>query len=158
MSGKLKLALFGAATLVGIIGVIGYVFFAPQSSRHVDQPETQDPKLPVLKQGSFSGADAAHDVSGRVQLRGTAQRLLLRFENYDATAGPDVFLYLSKSETFDPERALRVLVPGGGDSGQATLRGNFSVPVNTAAPPREYTRVVVWCERFGVKFGEAVLR
>jgi hypothetical protein len=50
-----------------------------------------------------------------------------------------------------------VLVPGGIGEGQATLRGNFSVPLPKAVDSEQHTRVVVWCQRFGVKFGEAAL-
>ena len=81
---------------------------------------------------------------------------MLRFRNYEATPGPDVFFYLAQMGDFDPDRALRLAVPGGAGEGQATLRGNFSVEVPSATP--EFSRIVVWCKRFGVQFGAATLK
>lgn len=156
---RLKSKLLAGSVVIAVLVAVGYVFFAPQRAKYVDQPEsTVERELEPLKRGTFAGADAVHQVKGSVQLRGAGSRLSLRFSNYDATSGPDVYFYLARAGEFDPQTARRVVVPGGGTEGQATLRGNFSVVIDGGVSDLEsYSRLVVWCERFGVKFGEAAL-
>ncbi len=125
------------------------------------EQEEGQPSATALKAGSFEGADRYHHVSGTVTLyRLEDGSPLLRFEDYDATAGPDVYVYLTPG---DPEgsdveaEGLRVLVPGGAEDGQATLRGNFNVPLPDHVDPDDWSGVAIWCEDFNVLFGGASL-
>lgn len=115
----------------------------------------------ALKTGTFQGADRYHHVSGTVTLyRLDDGSHLLRFEDYEATDGPDVYVYLTPGgpEGSDVEGdGLKVLVPGGGEDGQATLRGNFSVPLPGDVDPDDWSGVAIWCEDFNVLFGGAEL-
>ena len=149
----ISLTLIGALALVSQILCYRFGLYAVSMDESVRALMSADltfaRALEPLKSGDFASADAVHDVKGSVQLRGAGDRLSLRFTNYDATSGPDVFFYLAHDGTFDPAKALKVRVPDGGTEGQATLRGNFSVPVEGAHDPNSYSRLVVWCERFG---------
>lgn len=146
-----------AAIAVAGTGIILIEYFAPQPTLEVDDTAGYElvKDAPILKAGLFSSADDAHEVSGEVALYQTAQGRVLRFSEYTATSGPDVFFYLSSDAEFSAERATRLELPGGVGEGQATLRGNFSAPV--PADAGAFSKVVVWCKRFGVKFGEATL-
>jgi hypothetical protein len=48
-------------------------------------------------------------------------------------------------------------VPGGAEDGEATLRGNFNVPLPAGFDPAAYQGLAAWCERFDVLFGSAAL-
>ena len=148
----------GAAVGLGIVAFVGLKYFAPKGSTTVDQAAPTDVGA-VVASGTFRGADATHDAAGSVSiLRGDGETHL-RFEGYDATAGPDVYLYVSPNRdgAFD-DRATKILVPGGAEDGQATLRGNFNVPLPAEIDPEQIGSVIVWCKRFGVTFGLAELR
>ena len=146
-------------TAVGVVsgvGVVGYVYFAPEPSVTADLADRDLVARKPLKRGTFAGADVAHSVSGQVALHEVDGKRLLLFTGYSATAGPDVYFYLSPGGEFDVDLAERLSVPRGAGEGQANLRGNFTV----ALPPatRDFSEVVVWCKRFGVKFGSAQLK
>lgn len=145
------------ALAVGVAVAVGWRYLAPQPSTRVDDVAGAQAlaNAAPLKAGAFTGADDLHEVTGTVALHETADGRVLRFTSYEATPGPDVFFYLAQLGDFDPDRALRLQVAGGAGEGQATLRGTFSVPIPADAP--EFSRVVVWCKRFGVPFGSALL-
>jgi hypothetical protein len=155
-----KKAWLGLVAVVLLAGVAFIVleYFAPQPTQRVDDTSgaAQLANRQALQSGSFSGADAAHDVSGKVALFETDSGKVLRFSDYEATSGPDVFFYISPTSEFDETKARQLAVPGGLGEGQATLRGNFGVPLPDDAS--DFSVVIVWCKRFGVKFGEARLQ
>ena len=140
------LVVLGALVLAGA----GWHFFAPKAS------DTRDEAAPasseMLSMGTFSGADAVHHVSGTVELLRDEQGYVLHFEDYDATAGPDVYFYLTKSGTVDAEA---VRLPTDTATGQATLRGSFNVRVPHDVDATQFSGITVWCDRFDVRFGGA---
>lgn len=143
-----------------VLAGLGYAYLAPKGTTMVDDalPDGAEP----LASGAFSGADAAHRVSGIVTMyRAADGSHFLRFEDYDATDGPDVFFYLVPAgEGYDADgfdgRALKVLVAEG-RNGQATLRGSFNVPLPADLDPAAWGGVAAWCDRFNVLFGDAEL-
>jgi hypothetical protein len=148
------LLVIGIAAAAGIAGVVFSEYFAPQPTRTVD--EDVDTDAPVSKRGTFRGADDVHHVSGTVSVH-AGEPAQLSFRNYQATSGPDVYFYLADDGEFEEANAVRIPVPGGVKDGQATLRGNFSLPLPSGVDLATRTRLVVWCQRFGVRFGEARL-
>lgn len=161
--------LVGAVILV--LGLAGYVvaeaWFLPEASTRVDRPldemegdDMQDGATggmapEALANATFRDGDALHHVSGTVTLYHGADGDFLRFEDYEATDGPDVYFYVVKgaTDTVDGDD-VKVLVPEGTD-GHATLRGNFNVPLPPGMDWSAYDGVVVWCDRFDVEFGSA---
>jgi hypothetical protein len=156
-----KLALAGGLAVLAVAAVVVYPILAPKASTTVDQAMV--PGAEVLARGTLQGAgDGVHHVSGSVLLLRDAQgQLLLRFEDYQATDGPDVFLHLTPGSnprtTAQVEAGLRVPVPGGPDGGEATLRGNFHVPLPAGVDPAGFRGLAVWCDQFNVLFGNASL-
>lgn len=145
----------GVIALVAVAG-IGYAYFAPKPSTRVDQLA---PSALTLKMGAFYDGSPGHSVSGSARiLRDEAGALVLRVENYEATAGPDVYFFLTKTARATNEAAvegdgIRLVVPGGAGDGQATLRGNFNVPLPAGINPDEYAGITVWCDQFNANFG-----
>ena len=146
-----------AAAVLAVAAVGWWVadrFFLPEDGTAVDQamPEGAGP---ALLRGTFRDGDAVHHVAGTVTVHEGPDGAFLRFEGYEATDGPDVYLYLVKGSTEEVGADdLRVLVPGGED-GHATLRGAFNVPLPAGTDAGAYDGIVVWCDRFGVEFGNA---
>lgn len=141
-----------------VVGAVAYAYFAPKPSTRVDEAA---PSAATLKTGQFHDGLPGHTVTGTVSiLRDATGALTLRFENYEATAGPDVFFYLTRTagaesaETVEGN-GIRLVVPGGAGDGQATLRGNFNVPLPEGLNPAEFAGVAVWCDRYNAYFGGA---
>ncbi|MFS1512266.1 DM13 domain-containing protein [Chengkuizengella sp. SCS-71B] len=99
--------------------------------------------------GSFVDADSSHSASGDVFTVNTDDGVYLRFENFEATNGPDLYVYLAKSgeETSDGIR-LEKLKGNVGDQ-------NYLLPEGVDLS--EYDKVVIWCKAFDVDFGYAKL-
>jgi hypothetical protein len=143
---------------VAVLGYVGFAYLAPHASTTVHEAA---PDGPVMKQGAFHDGEPGHHASGTVMVVQTADGYALRLEDYDATAGPDVFFFLTEQpgarSTADVERGLRVLVPGGADGGEATLRGDFNVPLPAGFDPARWQGLAAWCDGFNVLFGSAAL-
>lgn len=152
------LAIAGVALAVLAIGL--FPLFAPKGSVSVDQPPP-GAEFQEAKRGTFRDGAPGHAVSGTVTLLRGPEGDVLRFEDYRATAGPDVYFYLTPSAdprtTREVESGLRVLVPGGDEDGEATLRGNFNVPLPAGFDPAAFRGLAAWCDRFDVLFGSASL-
>lgn len=145
----LTLVALGALVLAGA----AWVLFAPKPSDARDEAAPTGATL--LARGDFSGEDSLHRVSGSVELLRDERGLLLRFEEYDATPGPDVYFYLTRGDAFGADA---VRVPTDTPSGQATLRGSFNLRVPENVDATLFDGVTVWCDRFSVRFGGAPLR
>ena len=151
----------GAIALIVIGGVVAFLLFAPKATTTLSQSiDEAGPGLVALKSASFSGADSFHKVSGTVALYAGPDGHFLRFEGYEATSGPDVYFYLSATPdaSYNGGERLKVRFPGGADDGQATLRGDFNVPLPEAFDPAAWSSAIVWCDRFSVRFGSASFR
>jgi hypothetical protein len=116
----------------------------------------------AVRTGTFRGSDRLHNVEGTVTLYDGPDGLFLRFEGYDATDGPDVYLYLTRKPHDESTAGVegdgaRVLVPGGKE-GRATLRGNFNVRLpDDGTDWAAFEGATMWCDRFNVPFGSAAL-
>lgn len=115
-------------------------------------PATAAPadEVVVEYEGGFVG-ESRYDTSGRAVVlgNGTGQRFL-RLEGFETDNGPDLNVYLVNSSTGDVSDVIDL-----GD-----LRGNigdqnYEIPVGVDLDV--YDRVVIWCVRFGVGFGNAPL-
>lgn len=161
---KGRVALIGLGVL-GVIVLIGvfvvFKYFTPVATTEVDQP-LQDAEgwtegLPVLATGQFVSADGAHEVSGTVSVYRGTKGLILRFENYQATSGPKVYIFSSSSPEgdFDAAWSNYVRLAGGAEDGMASLRGNFNATLDPGIELHELGSLIVRCERFEVTFGSA---
>jgi hypothetical protein len=109
---------------------------------------------PVLATGTF--VSDAHETVGRVTLQRTESGTVLRLEGFSTSNGPDVRVYLvavdsiagsatvKRAETID----LGALKGNVGDQ-------NYVVPAGVDLA--KYKAVSIWCRRFAVNFGAAVL-
>ncbi len=155
-----RILIVAAVAAIAVGGWFAWDFFGPKGTTRVnDDLDRSDPSLVVLASGAFTGADSVHRVSGQVTLYASSDGPFLRFEDYDATSGPDVYFYLSTDPAgdYDAGQVMRVPVDRGAEDGQATLRGTFNVRLPAGAGTN-WSSIIVWCDDFDVKFGHASIR
>lgn len=123
--------------------------------------EQETEEVEVLKQGEFTGK-TGHKVQGTVKIVRIDGDHYLRFENYEQTLGPDVFLYLTETEDPDTNSEIsngeKIRIDGGPDNGEITKEGNFNQKIPEEINPEDYSGVAVWCDAFSVPFGAAELQ
>ena len=93
----------------------------------------------------------AHPTAGTAVVlgNGTGQRFL-RFEDFETDNGPDLNVYLVNSSTGDVSDYVDL-----GDLKGNIGSQNYEIPADVDLDV--YDEVVIWCVRFGVGFGDALL-
>lgn len=115
----------------------------------VRQQITENPEI-VVSQGEFTDADLVHRGSGQAKVVTLDGSAVLKFENFETTPGPDLFVYLSKNtsaEGLGEYVSLGALKSDKGDQA-------YTLP----ADYEDYKTVVVWCRAFAVTFTTAELQ
>ena len=112
-----------------------------------EQPAT--PEIVTEYAGTFESD--AHPTSGTAVVlgNGTGQQFL-RFEDFATDNGPDLNVYLVNSSTGDVSDFVDL-----GDLKGNIGEQNYEIPVEVDLD--RYDQVVIWCVRFGVGFGDALL-
>ncbi len=108
----------------------------------------------VLQLGEFRDGDPGHNGSGQAKVIQTADgELVLRFENFSVTGGPDLFVILSA----DPEGS-RSSAQDGLDLGDLKATDgnvNYSIPQGTDVS--QFSSVIIYCRSFNIVFAVATL-
>ena len=100
--------------------------------------------------GTFVGVgDGIHDAQGmaRTILLDNGNNVL-RLENFKATNGPDLYVYLATDNKASNFVSLGELKANNGNQ-------NYEIPEGTDL--KQYNKVLIWCKTFGVLFGNADL-
>lgn len=101
----------------------------------------------TIRDTSHSIVDTpAHPASGNIRIIATESQQTVRFENYDGTNGPDLFVYLAK------DLEANEFVSLGRAKGNT---GNINYTVPPDVDLSEYRYVLTWCKAFGVLFDYA---
>jgi len=98
--------------------------------------------------GSFTGA-GSYTVSGRVTWFKNNTKQILYLNNFSASSGPDLKIYLSK------DIAASSFINLGNLKG---LTGNQEYDIPASANLSEYKFVLIWCQRFSVNFGTSNIK
>ena len=105
----------------------------------------------ILYVGEFVGVnDGIHNAEGQVKvlkLNDSATNFL-RLEDFKATNGPDLYVYLSTDKSASEFVNLGRLKGNVGNQ-------NYEIPEGTDLS--KYTTVLIWCQAFSVLFGSAEL-
>jgi hypothetical protein len=112
-----------------------------------DMPDDDMPgEIVTVVQGDFAGV-SRYTISGdALVLNDGSEQRFLRFENFESSNGPDLKVYLRAA---DGEFVnLGELKGNIGDQ-------NYEIPADVDLAV--FNTVQIWCERFGVEFGNAVL-
>lgn len=123
----------------------------PTETTEMTEPVDQSaaPEIVTELTGTFQGD--AHPTAGTANVlgNGTGQRFL-RLENFETDNGPDLNVYLVNSSTGDVSDYIDL-----GDLKGNIGDQNYEIP--EGADLSIYDEVVIWCVRFGVGFGDALL-
>jgi len=107
-----------------------------------------------VKRGAFNEIDFIHKGKGTALLYNIPNgKKLLRFEDFEVTNGPDLYVYLSKKE--DPKEDIEKgdFISLGRLKGTV---GNQNYEIENL--PEGYKTVIIWCKQFSVLFSFAVLQ
>ncbi len=102
--------------------------------------------LAILRTGQFEGL-LGHHASGTAKIIEVGGKKYLRFENFEVTNGPDLRIYLTNNGDVKGGLHLEKLKGNKGD--QNYLLENID--------DEKYDTIVVYCQPFGVHFGQAKL-
>jgi hypothetical protein len=110
----------------------------------------------VLARGAFTGADNFHKGQGTATVYRVAKDIVLRFEPFEVTNGPDLHVILTKHPA---PRTRDEVMAGYVEVGK--LKGNigsqnYVLPLSAAL--EEYRAVVIYCQPFHVVFATASLQ
>ena len=112
--------------------------------------EEEENIIPMSYAGMFVGVgDGVHDAQGdtfTISLENGNE--VLRLENFKATNGPDLYVYLSTDKEASDYIDLGRLKANSGNQ-------NYDIPSD--ANLEKYNKVLIWCKAFGVLFGSAEL-
>jgi len=145
--GKAKIGVtIAVAVLVTIIVVytVGPLFF------DVTVNEEMPAASLAIPMGNFIGiGDGIHDAVGEVfVIEAEDGSKFLRFENFKASNGPDLYVYLATDETASDYVSLGKLKGNIGNQ-------NYLIP--SGADLSNQDTVLIWCKQFSVLFGSAKL-
>lgn len=118
----------------------------------VSEPDASARATPEGLNRSGSFVPGEHDISGTARFIQTSQGVVLRLDNLRTSNGPDVRVYLSTRTNGEV---------GPGDLQVAPIKANLgshNYQLPAGSDVSKYDSVVIWCERFSVGFGHAVLR
>lgn len=152
-----KAVVLGIAAALLLLGGVGWYFFAPKPTRTLAEPA---PVGTLIKSGIFQDGEPLHEAEGSVRLLSVDGGHVLRFEDFEATSGPDVYLYLTpaaRASTVAEVEGAGVKVRTPTSMGQATLRGDFNLEVPEGLDVSRYMGVAIWCDTYNVLFGYAEL-
>jgi len=156
--------------IVAIIGISGGIAISPiftNTTINEDLPDTvvsheiknedsiskqtlAEEKTIQTYEGEFVGTgDGIHNVEGIVRIISLENGdSVLRLENFKATNGPDLYVYLATDTQSSEYISLGKLKANNGNQ-------NYDIPENTNL--EKYNKVLIWCKPFGVLFGSANL-
>jgi len=142
--------------IIAVIYFTGlYTYFVRTDVQEaLPSPSTETSKMGVLRTGSFGEVDFIHKGSGEAKIVQVDGKHILRLENFNVTSGPDLYVYLSKSNAPTGDiKSLGDYVDLGllkGTSGNQ----NYDISQNVEG----YKTAVIWCKRYGVLFTYAVMQ
>ena len=135
---------------VGIIAIVFVGYTASPLFFDVTVNEEMPSTGLTIPMGNFVGVgDGIHDAQGDVLIiESDDGSRFLRFEDFRATNGPDLFVYLATDETANDFVSLGELKGNIGNQ-------NYMIP--PGADLSNYDTVLIWCKQFSVLFGSAEL-
>jgi hypothetical protein len=123
----------------------------PDPTASTPDPTAEPAPTPLVRKGTFSGADDFHFGRGRATLTVAPDGShRLRFDDFSVRNGPDLFVYLSPDPTGWTKDAVSL----------GRLRatdGSFNTPIPPGTDVAGARSVVIWCKEFAVLFAVAAL-
>lgn len=164
MKPRTRYVAIAAGIVVTLLAVysVADLFFLPEGQTRADEnaPLGAMDAGETLARGIFEGK-AGHHVAGNVELVRIDGAHYLHFVDYEQTAGPDVYIYLTPARDADTaseiDAGVKILIDGGADGGESTKVGTFYQRIPDHVDVHAYHGVAAWCDRFDTPFGTAPL-
>ncbi len=102
----------------------------------------------ILKQGTFSG-NMSYRVHGKVQLYDVSGKQYIYFEDFSASSGPDLKVYIATTNTASQFVSLGPI---------KSINGAQLYEISNPPDFNQYNKVLIWCQQFSVLFGAASLQ
>ncbi len=115
-------------------------------SETMDEMAKDSNSVEILKSGTFEGL-VGHKAEGLAKIIEVNDMTFLRFENFQVTNGPDLRVYITPDG--DVKNGIHLEKLKGSKGDQNYLLENIDVGV--------YDTVIIYCQPFGVYFGQAEL-
>lgn len=113
-------------------------------------PDVESGDLNLLKRGTLTSYE--HNLQGAVALyEDSLEMKVIRLEEFFMTEGPDVRVYISKSNNYSNANTIEI-----GKLKESYSNQRITIPV--ANYPEEYKFVLVYCLEFHSLFGYAELK
>jgi hypothetical protein len=143
-------AKIGGAVAVAVIASVIVAYTVSPLFFDVEVDEEMPASTLVIPMGNFVGVgDGIHDTQGEVLIIEVDDgSKFLRFENFRATNGPDLFVYLATDKTASDFVNLGRLKGNIGNQ-------NYLIPPGVDLANQD--TVLIWCKQFSVLFGSAKL-
>jgi hypothetical protein len=143
-------AKIGVTITITVIASVIIAYTAGPLFFDIEVNEEMPSSTLTIPMGNFVGVgDGIHDVKGEVLIiEADDGSKFLRFENFRATNGPDLFVYLATDETASDFVNL------------GRLKGNIGNQNYLIPPGVDFTNqdtILIWCKQFSVLFGSAKL-
>jgi len=122
---------------------------APVATGATGATEAVVSPAPPSHTGSFSDGDDRHHAKGTVQTYASEGTLYLRFEEFQVTNGPDLYVYL-----VEPGQKTGTGIEVGELKGNI---GNQNYVVPAGVDLQRHRQVIIWCKAFDENFGIAEL-
>ncbi len=138
------------------IGLASPTAFFPNGTPtpETGDPSPLDPAPGVLAQGEFRDGAPGHNGAGVAKIiRAPDGSLVLRFEDFSVTNGPDLFVILLDNVDGDYGAATGRLDLGGLRATDGNI--NYDIPAGTDVS--QYRSALIWCRAFSIQFAFAPL-
>lgn len=138
--------------LLGLLGLLMLAACKKEKQKTVTTNDEAPAVSDTLRTGNFIDQGAGHSVSGKGLLfKDANNNIILRLENFNMTAGPNVDLFLSKTNTYNAQVIkIKDLTTGFSNS-------SFNTDVDDTIDFSQYHYVILWCVDYSVQFGYADL-
>lgn len=148
-------------TLIILIVVLAGIYFSglytyfirTEVQEALPLPSTAS-EMSVLGTGSFGEVDFIHKGSGQAKLIEVDGAKTLRLENFNVTSGPDLYVYLTKTDKPTGDvKSLGDFIDSGRLKGTMGNQ-NYAIIGDITG----YRTAVIWCKKYGILFTYAVMR
>jgi hypothetical protein len=144
-----KTLVVGVVILLGACLAVGWWLVSPLFiDTIINEETTLKTENTILYVGGFVDADSTHHVRGSATIFEGSGARILRFEDFDATNGPDLEVYLAVDRNASEYVSLGPL--------KGNI-GNQSYVIGSDVDLDKYDVVLIWCRAFGALFGSAEL-
>jgi hypothetical protein len=150
MNKKIIIGVILAALIPAVVYTASPLFFDRTINEEIPVAKTDTTEtLAAMVSGSFVGVgDGIHNAQGIAKVLSLDDAKILRLEDFKATNGPDLHVYLATDEKATDYVDLGLLKANIGNQ-------NYQIPEGTDLS--KYDTALVWCKQFSVLFGHASL-